>query len=178
MTEPNDDTWTIDQVAEHLGLTRAGARSTMRNWNIEPVARQPGRSGLSLYRATEVRAAHATRPGRGSRTDTHGGNPPMTPDEQLLRDRAAAFTDWLCHAVQLRGLDLAVIDRRWIYPGEMTKLVESTERNPNVASKHGQWPEQAAYFHEAKDDPDALRAFLSAAARHFYLTKYRTGTGE
>lgn len=69
MHDPTDELWTIDEVAEHLGLTRAGARSTMRNWGVAAVSRQPGRSGLSLYRADDIRTAETNRPGRGARTD-------------------------------------------------------------------------------------------------------------
>jgi hypothetical protein len=65
-------TWTIAQVADHLGITVKAADKQLRRWGIGAVARQPGRGGMNLYDADAVRAAHAGRPGRGARTDLAG----------------------------------------------------------------------------------------------------------
>ncbi|SED57935.1 hypothetical protein SAMN05216533_0010 [Streptomyces sp. Ag109_O5-10] len=61
--------WTVSTVAEYLGFTGASATGSARRqlsrWGIAAVGREPGRSGQSLYRAAQVRAAHLARPGRG-----------------------------------------------------------------------------------------------------------------
>lgn len=68
--------WTIDQVAEELkysGPSAAGAaRKRLSAWKVKAHSYQPhSESGRprALYRAGEVRAAIAKRPGRGARTD-------------------------------------------------------------------------------------------------------------
>ncbi|WP_372411985.1 hypothetical protein [Streptomyces luteireticuli] len=70
MTGTDSVLWTLDEVRNYLGLaTPNGARTALSRWGVRPVARQPGRSGQNLYSPEEVRKAHATRPGRGARTD-------------------------------------------------------------------------------------------------------------
>lgn len=65
--------WPISRVAEHLGYSgpsaTGSARKTLYRWGLSAVSRAPGRGGESLYDADQVRAAHAARPGRGTRTD-------------------------------------------------------------------------------------------------------------
>jgi hypothetical protein len=62
--------WTIDQVTEHLGAASTGsARKTLSRWGVKAIARQPGRAGASLYDPEQVRAAQASAPGQGARTD-------------------------------------------------------------------------------------------------------------
>jgi hypothetical protein len=64
------EVWTIAEVAENIGASSTGsARKTLSRWGVQSAGRQPGRGGESLYRAAEVRAAKASRPGRGARTD-------------------------------------------------------------------------------------------------------------
>ena len=69
------ETWTLTQVAAHLGFggtsaTAAGsARKQLSRWGITAVGRAPGRGGESLYDADQVRVAAEQRPGRGARTD-------------------------------------------------------------------------------------------------------------
>ena len=40
---------------------------TLHRWGIEPVSREPGRSGMNLYDADVIRYAMDRRPGRGKR---------------------------------------------------------------------------------------------------------------
>lgn len=62
--------WTIADVTEHLGASSTGsARKTLSRWGVQAVARQPGRAGASLYDPEQVRAAQASAPGQGARTD-------------------------------------------------------------------------------------------------------------
>lgn len=62
--------WTIADVTEHLGASSTGsARKTLSRWGVTAVARQPGRAGASLYDPEQVRAAQASAPGQGARTD-------------------------------------------------------------------------------------------------------------
>jgi hypothetical protein len=61
---------TTSEAARMLGLANAhGARRALHRLDVHPVARQPGRSGESLYDADEIRTAMAKRLGRGARTD-------------------------------------------------------------------------------------------------------------
>lgn len=62
--------WTIADVTEFLGAASTGsARKTLSRWGVQAVARQPGRAGASLYDPEQVRAARASAPGQGARTD-------------------------------------------------------------------------------------------------------------
>lgn len=66
--------WTIDQVAEHLGTQPGSARGTLSRWGVKAHDYQPHPSSgrpQARYDAEEVRAAHASRPGQGARTDRH-----------------------------------------------------------------------------------------------------------
>lgn len=67
-----DTEWTLDQVAEHLGVTPKTAYQAMWRAEVKPVGRQAGeggRVGPSLYNMVEVRKAKELRPGQGTRTD-------------------------------------------------------------------------------------------------------------
>lgn len=55
-----DCCWTIDQVADHLGITVDAARKQLSRWGIK---------GLRHYPAGAVIARNAERPGQGARTD-------------------------------------------------------------------------------------------------------------
>lgn len=67
---PAPELWTVQQVADYLGITRDAARKQLSRWGIEAAFRYHERNLLcSLFRSTEVRAAHGARPGRGARTD-------------------------------------------------------------------------------------------------------------
>ncbi|MFD7978904.1 hypothetical protein [Streptomyces sp. NPDC059071] len=69
MTEP--ELWTIAQVAEHLGVKAPSARGQLSRWGITATSAVRTESGrwASLYDATQVRTAAASRPGQGARTD-------------------------------------------------------------------------------------------------------------
>jgi hypothetical protein len=54
------------RVMLDLGSLQSAARALHR-MGIRPVAREPGRSGMNLYDAEEIRKAIANRPGRGKR---------------------------------------------------------------------------------------------------------------
>lgn len=73
MTETEQqEPWTTDQVATYLGLkTRAAARAQLAVWQINPIGRQPGRSGQNLYNPGEIKQRKLARVGRGYRTDLH-----------------------------------------------------------------------------------------------------------
>lgn len=74
---PARELWTTQQVADYLGITRDSARKQLSRWGITAAHRYwesvggYGKRNLlhSLFLSTEVRAAHAARPGRGARTD-------------------------------------------------------------------------------------------------------------
>ncbi|MFB7222421.1 hypothetical protein [Streptomyces sp. NPDC056227] len=68
--------WTIDQVADELGFkgdsAKGTARKTLSRWGVErhdmvdhPDSGRP----QARYKASDVKAAQAVAPGRGSRTD-------------------------------------------------------------------------------------------------------------
>lgn len=58
--------WTSAEAASFLGVASADiAGRTLRRAGIQPLARQPGRSGQNLWGADEVRRFKASRPGRG-----------------------------------------------------------------------------------------------------------------
>ncbi|MFD0353526.1 hypothetical protein ACFVHW_07215 [Streptomyces sp. NPDC127110] len=63
--------WTINEVAEHLGIKPSSARGTLSRWGVKAVRHEIGLSGRpeGRFSAEEVRAAAAHRPGRGARTD-------------------------------------------------------------------------------------------------------------
>lgn len=70
------DLWTIDQVADFLGIKAPSARGTLSRWEVRAVEyrRHPvsGRA-QALYDPAEVRAARDERPGQGARTDRQAG---------------------------------------------------------------------------------------------------------
>lgn len=69
---PPEELWTVQQVADYLGVTRDAARKQLSRWSIEAAFRYRERNLLcSLFLASTVRAAHANRPGKGARTDLH-----------------------------------------------------------------------------------------------------------
>lgn len=52
--------WTIDQVAEFLGIQPNSADTELRRKGVSAVARQPGRGGKNLYDAEAVRALRSS----------------------------------------------------------------------------------------------------------------------
>lgn len=71
---PEDELWTIEQAAEHIGAaTPVSARKTLSRWGVKAVGYKPIDGGglRAAFRADDVRAAVANRPGRGTRTDLH-----------------------------------------------------------------------------------------------------------
>lgn len=72
MTEP--ELWNIDEAAAFLGAASGkSATRTISRWGIKAAAYGRSDNGrpMSLYPADEIRAAKASRPGRGTRTDLH-----------------------------------------------------------------------------------------------------------
>ncbi|MFE2346502.1 hypothetical protein [Kitasatospora cineracea] len=69
----SDELWTAAQAAEYLGAATPGsARRTLSRWGVKAAEYAPDpNSGrvTARYRADDVRAAKADRPGRGARTD-------------------------------------------------------------------------------------------------------------
>lgn len=67
-----EDLWSIRDVAAYLGATSTGsARRTLSRWGVTAIRHEPGPSGRveARYDPAKVQAAHAARPGRGTRTD-------------------------------------------------------------------------------------------------------------
>lgn len=69
-----DETWTLQQAADHMDATSDTASKALRRLGVTMVGRAPGRGGQAIYNAAEVMYAHATRPGRGARTDLKGSD--------------------------------------------------------------------------------------------------------
>jgi len=62
--------WTTEQARDYLGLkTIRSASRTLIRMGITAVSREPGRSGMNLYDAKEIRREHGKRPRAGARTD-------------------------------------------------------------------------------------------------------------
>ncbi|MFC7794604.1 hypothetical protein [Streptomyces cinereoruber] len=68
---PDEELWTITEVAAHLGVAPASARGQMSRWGVKAAEHRqmPGGRVQALFRADEVREATTRRPGRGARTD-------------------------------------------------------------------------------------------------------------
>lgn len=66
-----EELWSINEVAAYLGIKPASARGTLSRWGVRAVRHELGPSGRpeGRFSAVEVRAAAASRPGRGARTD-------------------------------------------------------------------------------------------------------------
>lgn len=78
-----DELWTISMVAKHLGFSgpsaTGSARKQLSRWGIVSQGREPGRRGQSQYLASEVRAAHSARPGKGRHGGARGEGGKFTP---------------------------------------------------------------------------------------------------
>lgn len=60
-----EELWTTDRVRQELRASSIRSAATLiLRLGLKPVSREPGRSGMNLYDAAEVRAAIANRPGR------------------------------------------------------------------------------------------------------------------
>jgi hypothetical protein len=69
---PPRELWTVQDVADFLGVTRDSARGQLSRWGVKAAYHyREGNLLASLFRSDEVRAAHAARPGRGK----GGGRP-------------------------------------------------------------------------------------------------------
>lgn len=120
------DTWTIDQVAEYLGLQPGAARGTLSRWGVQRAGLTDDPRPKSLYHAADVRAAAANRPGRGARSDLTEPDPartlPADWPERLLAVELAAIVPlparlWQALAHLVRS---TFIDAMWIeQPGEL-----------------------------------------------------------
>jgi hypothetical protein len=65
-----NETWTLTEAANHMGAASTDTASrALRRLGVEKVGRAATAGGQSIYNAVEVMYAHATRPGRGARTD-------------------------------------------------------------------------------------------------------------
>ncbi|MEU5838623.1 hypothetical protein ABZ820_33825 [Streptomyces diacarni] len=71
MPDPTSALWDRDQVAAHLHIAPGSVRGALRRLGVQPVEHRqvPGGRVRAYYRAEEVRAAAAARPGQGARTD-------------------------------------------------------------------------------------------------------------
>lgn len=66
----DEELWNTEQVRVFLGAKSIrSAMGTINRLGLQPVDREPGRSGMNRYRAGEVIAKVNTMPGRGARTD-------------------------------------------------------------------------------------------------------------
>ncbi|MGW0347551.1 hypothetical protein ACWDX8_13215 [Streptomyces anthocyanicus] len=65
------EAWDVQQVATFLGIRPDSVRRQMSRWDIPRAGTGESQAGrvTALYNAAQVRAAHAARPGRGTRTD-------------------------------------------------------------------------------------------------------------
>lgn len=66
-----EELWNVQEVSEYLKDSGPGAsRKTLSRWGVRATQYVMGPSGRpeARYDATEVRAAHAARPGRGRPT--------------------------------------------------------------------------------------------------------------
>lgn len=62
--------WTLDDIAEYLGITVNAAQKRVERAGLAAVSREPGRKGKNLYRPGEVRQALTTgEPWRTPETD-------------------------------------------------------------------------------------------------------------
>lgn len=103
-----NELWTAAEVAEYLGAASPdSARRTLSRWGVKAAEYRPGPSGRpqAHYRADEVRAAHAARPGRG----VGGGRPRKT------RKTTERKTIQPLH----NPLDLEI---SWEHPGDLITL--------------------------------------------------------
>ena len=69
---PEPELWYIDQAAVHLGAaSNKSASRTLSRWGIKAIDHPVGADGKARarFRADDIRAAKAARPGRGARTD-------------------------------------------------------------------------------------------------------------
>lgn len=65
--------WNTEECRVHLdAATIRSASRTLHRLEIKPVAREPGRSGMNLYDADEVRTKAAARPRAVARTVSKG----------------------------------------------------------------------------------------------------------
>ncbi|MEU6058031.1 hypothetical protein [Streptomyces sp. NPDC047097] len=72
MSGSTAELWTVNQVAEHLGVKPPSARGWLSRRGIAPTEYRPhptSRRPQALYPVADIRAAHAAMPGQGARTD-------------------------------------------------------------------------------------------------------------
>lgn len=70
--ERQPDLWTIDDVARELGIKPTSASGALSRMGIRAHSFRPhpaSNRAQALYDPEQVKAAHAVRPGRGTRTD-------------------------------------------------------------------------------------------------------------
>jgi transposase-like protein len=75
MAGPTDpELWTVADIAAHFGVKAASARGWLTRHGVKRAATGESASGriTALYRATDIREAAASAPGRGHRTDLDG----------------------------------------------------------------------------------------------------------
>ena len=91
-TTDEPELWTVEQVADHLGYrgpsAKGSARKQMSRWGVarHDVTDSPTGRIAARYRADDVRAAAASRPGAGYRSDLG----PATPTSESTGDDGAA----------------------------------------------------------------------------------------
>ena len=67
-----DELWTIEDVAEYLGVKPSSARGVLSRMRVRAHSFRPhpgSNRAQALYDPEQVRAAQAARPGQGARTD-------------------------------------------------------------------------------------------------------------
>ncbi|MDX3230662.1 hypothetical protein [Streptomyces sp. ME19-01-6] len=67
-----DELWTIDQVADFLGVKPSSARGALSRMGVRARSFRPhpdSNRAQALYDPEQVRSARAARPGQGARTD-------------------------------------------------------------------------------------------------------------
>lgn len=66
------DLWTIDDVADYLGVRPSSARGALSRMEVRARSFRPhptSRRAQAVYDPEQVKAAIAERPGKGARTD-------------------------------------------------------------------------------------------------------------
>lgn len=128
-------TWTARQVAAEAGISETSGRDLVRSLGLAPVDRDM-ETGAKLYDAAQARAALASRPGRGRRTDLGKLGRPFTQDEQGM------VRSWNGIARRMRKtaweLDDDTRSTLLLASGGMEKLVEAARKYPLFAM-HPDW---------------------------------------
>lgn len=70
-----EELWSTEECRAYFGTTSIrSANRILSRMGVDAVAREPGRSGMNLYPADEVRRRAGERPGRGHRAEPQHEN--------------------------------------------------------------------------------------------------------